>query len=85
MVTESDKTWFPPKDLDFRETGAYTTDKLSRYNLFYYYAAIILVGSEILPTDNTELLVSILLILLGTIFIGMIIGEFASILSAITK
>ncbi|CAI2365644.1 unnamed protein product [Moneuplotes crassus] len=85
FVTESNKTWFPPKDLDYRVTSAYTTDSLSAYNMFYYYACIILVGSEILPTDNTELLVSTLLLFLGTIFIGMIIGEFASLLSALTK
>ena len=85
LVTEVDESWFPPKDLDAKVTKAYTGDKFTIYTLYYYYSALILVGSEILPTDNTELLIAILLLFLGTIFIGIIIGEFASILSAITK
>ena len=84
-VTESDKEWFPPKDLDFRKTEAYTGSMTTRYNIFNYYSAIILVSNEILPTDNTELIVLIILIFISTIFIGVIIGEFASLLSALTK
>lgn len=85
FITSIDKTWFPPKDLDSRDTKAYTAPQLTKYNLFYYYAALILVGSEILPTDNGELLFGILLIFVSTILIGMVIGEFASLLASITK
>ena len=34
FVTETDRAWFPPKDLDFRTTNAYTAQKGTRYNLF---------------------------------------------------
>jgi type III secretory pathway component EscS len=85
MTTSAEQTWFPPKDLDFRETGAYTDDMWSRYNLFFYYGILILVGNEVLPTDNTELLVLTLITFLSTIGIGVIIGEFAALLEMITK
>ena len=57
----------------------------SRYNLFIYYAAVIIVGNEILPTDQLEMMIATLLLFVSTIFIGVVIGEFASLLSAITK
>lgn len=85
LTTEADESWFPPKDLDFKITEAYTTDWLSKYFLFNYYAAFILVGNEILPTDTTELYIATLLIFLGTIFVGLIIGEFTHLLSEMTK
>ena len=85
FITEADESWFPPKDLDKGETDAYTTDWFSKYVLFNYYSAFILVGSEILPTDETELFFAIVLVFVCTIFIGIIIGEFAYLLSAMTK
>ncbi|CAI2367321.1 unnamed protein product [Moneuplotes crassus] len=85
LIAENNETWFPPKDLDSKVTIAYTGEKYRRYFLFNYYSAIILLGSEILPTNNTELLIATLLVFLCTIFIGIVIGEFASLLSAMSK
>ena len=85
VVTEDDESWFPPKDLDFKETNAFSAEPFTRYVLFYYYAILILVGNEILPTDNIELVVITFLTFAGTIFIGLVIGEFASLLAAMTK
>jgi len=85
FITNEEKQWFPPKDLDHKETSAYTADSTSKYNMFYYYGMLILVGNEVLPSRQTELIVLIILILLGTVFIGMVIGEFASILALMTK
>jgi hypothetical protein len=71
--------------LDSRETNAYSAEPFSRYVIFYYYGMLILVGSEVLPTNNEEVLIIAILAFLGTVFIGVVIGEFASILAAITK
>lgn len=54
-TTNNDQTWFPPKDLDFRETEAYTAGLESRYALFYYYGMIIITGNEVLPTNYLEI------------------------------
>jgi hypothetical protein len=85
ITTSAEETWFPPKDLDSKITNAYTATRFTRYNIFFYYAAITLVGSEIIPSDQMELIIATLLIFVSTIFIGMVIGEFASLLSSITK
>lgn len=84
-VTDNNETWFPPKDLDFRHTDIYTAQHATRYNIFYYYAVIILVGNEVLPKDHTQLGVLTILAFLSTVLIGIVIGEFVSLLSAITK
>ena len=42
-------------------------------------------GNEILPTDYTELVVLTILLFFSTVFLGIIIGEFVALLSAITK
>lgn len=85
LVTSGDESWFPPKDLDFKYTEAYSGTRSGKYALFYYYSAITLMGSEILPTDSLELLVATILVFVGTIFIGVVIGEFASILEAMSR
>lgn len=85
FVVASSQSWYPPKDLDSKETNAYTAPQGTVYNIFYYYSALILVGNEMLPSDFLELLVATFLVFFGTIFIGIVIGEFASILAAITK
>jgi hypothetical protein len=71
--------------LDSKETKAFTGDRITKYNLFYYYGVLTLVGVELVPTNFRELLIALLLACIGTIFIGVVIGEFTSLLSKITK
>ncbi len=51
FVVIGKKNWFPPKDLDFRETNLWNGDMLNSYILLFYYATLSLVGNELLPTD----------------------------------
>ena len=85
LITSSSQTWFPPKDIDSQETIAFTGDSISRYLLFYYYGLVSLVGGELLPTTSSELIVATLMILSGTVLVGMVIGEFTSLFSSITN
>lgn len=84
-IVKTEKVWFPSQDLDSRDTTAYTGSQSSRYNLFYYYAWIILVGADILPTTETEQLVIIFMVFLSTVLIGIIIGEFVFLVASVTK
>jgi hypothetical protein len=70
--------------LDFKETIAYTGTRVDRYFMFYYYGTLSLVGNEILPTNTSELLFATLLVFAGAIVVGLTIGEFSAIMSAIT-
>lgn len=85
FLTTREEVWFPPKDLDSRETKAYEASKMDRYFLFYYYGILTLVGNELLPVKFSEILAAIFLLLLGTVFIGAAIGEFTNLISNMTK
>ena len=85
IIISNNKTWIPPKDTDSGITIAYTGDYIDQYILFWYYSMLFLVGSEMLPTTFLELMVCILLVFVGTLFIGLLIGEISSILSAYTR
>jgi hypothetical protein len=86
-IIVTDKTWYPPKDLDFKKSIVFSEDEplISRYVLVYYYAMLTLQAAELLPSTNLELITSILLILIGVILLGMAIGEITELMSAINK
>lgn len=79
-----DREWFPPKDVDFKETIAYDGVKFNKYLLFFYYGTLSLVANEILPAGPVELMTTTVLVLIGSIVIGLTIGEFSSIITAYT-
>lgn len=85
MITSSIQDWFPPKDLDFRTTEIYNDNRFTTYTILFYYATLTLVGAELLPSSSLEVGFAALIILLGSIIIGTIIGEFSTILSEIQK
>ncbi len=63
--------------------GAYSIGDL--YFLDFYYSLLTMVGNDLLPQNDIEIGFSTLFILIGSIVIGTIIGEFSSILSEISK
>ncbi|CAI2370102.1 unnamed protein product [Moneuplotes crassus] len=85
VITRSEEEWFPPKDLDFRNTKAYTGSNQDRYIIYAYYAILTIAGNELLPTNYVEILIAEFMFLLGTVFIGAIIGEFTNLISVMTK
>jgi hypothetical protein len=84
-VTVIEKTWFPAKDLDFGETIVFNSGEGDQYILLFYYAVLTLVANDLIPTNSTELISAFFLVFVGIIIIGIAIGEFAALLSAITK
>ena len=85
FITSLKETWYPPKNVDSGVTNVYTAEDFTVYWVYYYYSILTIVGAEILPTSNLEVITATLVLVIGTIIIGMIIGEFASLLSAYTK
>lgn len=85
LVTARNKEWFPPKDLDIKDTDAFTGVPLTKYWIFYYYGVLTLVGGELMPTNYLEVIIALFIVCIGTVFIGLVIGEFTTLLSNITK
>ena len=83
ITSKNPPTWMPPKDLDFRETILYDNDIFQSYLILFYYGVLILVTNELLPTNGLEVAIGALIIFTGLIVLGMLIGEFSSIMSEI--
>jgi len=81
VIVSIDSTWNPPKDLDWDSTVIYTGTAFEKYNVFFYYSILTLVTNELMPTNNLEVLMAILILLLGSLTIGVLIGEFTSIMN----
>ena len=84
-ITGINETWFPAKDQDSGVTFAFTGAQLDVYLLYYMYGVLVMVGSDLYPTQFIELMTWIFFVFAGAIAVGLIIGEFSSILSAITS
>ena len=78
--------WYPPKDFDFKQTVLYgDSSAFQKYNLVYYYAIITLIGADLMPKSETELVATILLLILGPLMMGLLIAEFSNVLYILTK
>ena len=51
----------------------------------FYYSLIMITGNEMFPTNSLEIGIASVIIILGSIIIGIIVGEFSSILSEISR
>jgi len=84
-------TWYPIKDVDLKRTILYSGDGSDKgslvaiYQLLFYYAALILVGNELMPTSQVEVGMAAIITMIGIIVLGVIIGQFSSILSDMSK
>jgi len=85
MDMRGDRRWQPPKDVDDGETLLYGGSGIQEYLILFYYSVLTLVANDLLPTNYFEVTIAALIILLGSIVIGILIGEFSSILSEISK
>ena len=67
------------------KTDIYTTGDVTVYLVYYYYSILKLVGAEIIPTNSLEVITATFLLLMGTVIVGIIIGEFSALLAAYTQ
>jgi len=81
FIINIDKTWNPPKDLDWDSTDAYKGKSFEKYIVFFYYSVLTLVTNELMPTSNLEIVMAIIILLIGSLTIGILIGEFTSIMN----
>jgi hypothetical protein len=85
FIISVDETWWPPKDLDARETRMFNSNNLDEYVINFYYAALVIIGAELLPTNQLELISAIVMCILAPLIIGVIIGQFTEHIANITK
>lgn len=81
LVTNQMKSWNPPKDVDWNRTEVYTGITFDKYIIFFYYSVLTIVANELMPTTMMEITLSIGILMTGSLTIGVLIGEFSSILN----
>ena len=92
ILAAVDSKWIPSKDLDWDETIVFSaaeenSDKgyFESYVILFYYACLALLGNDYVPTNPLEILLACVLVLVGAVSIGVIIGQFAQLLSDADK
>ena len=55
------------------------------YAILFYYACLALLGNDYVPTNDFEIIIACALILIGSLIIGILIGQFSLLLSDADK
>ena len=80
-IIQIQNTWVLPKDIGLDNSNEYSNQSTFEiYWLIYYYSIITLIGADIFPTNDTELFASALLVFIGSVLIGILIGQFTNVL-----
>ena len=74
-------SWLPPKDADWDKTIIYEASTVQKYIIFFYYSVLTLVTNELMPTTGLEVIMASFILLSGSLIIGVLIGEFSSIMN----
>lgn len=84
----------PPKDLDYiarqdndlwTRTDFYEKEIEEKYITVFYYSILTMVGNEISPRDQNQVLLSSLIIITGAIVSAFIFGNMAALMATMNK
>lgn len=76
--------WVPPMDIIQQETTVYE-DLTEGYWIMFYYGSLFLMSNDPCPMNTTEIIVCTFFVLLGSITLGLLIGNFSDLINNITK
>lgn len=52
FIIVDDSDWIPPRDTNYGETDFYDVGMGEQYAIVFYYAILLLLGNEIVPTQT---------------------------------
>jgi hypothetical protein len=55
-IVEFNDDWIPPKDLDNGYTILFEGENLDEYFINFYYATLVIIGADLIPVNEGELL-----------------------------
>ena len=84
LTVDVNEKWLAPKNNDSGVTHLYTTDYASRYLFIYWYAAQMVIGIDMFPSNQIEVLTWILIWATGPVLLGVIISIFSDLLRDFT-
>ena len=56
VIISTNEAWYPPKDQDLKETRMFNSNNRDEYIINFFYATLVIIGAELLPTNQLELL-----------------------------
>ena len=85
LINTDDQAWIPPKDLDKQETTFFLIDQGEQYTVSFYQATLLIVGNESAPITPIQMLMSSIVIIIGSIFTAFIFGNMAALMASLNK
>ena len=79
------RAWIPPKDLDAGVTSFFDDTIGTKYMICFYYATLLIVGNESGPTTIPQMVISSLIVILGSMFTAYIFGNMVEAMKALNK
>jgi len=77
-VVSSAELWTPPQDTGPHDARLYRSLAFQEYLLAYLYSSYMIVGSDPLPSNQLETSCATLIVVLGTLIVGLLVGQFAT-------
>ena len=74
-------SWMPPFSANYGVTDFYILDMWGQYAIVFYYAILLLLGSDILPLTTGSTVFAALIVLTGSIVTAFIFGNMAAIMA----
>lgn len=84
-IVQDDEKWLPPLDYVYVTTNFYNESIIFRYLSSVYHAVNTLVGNEIGPRTELQMIVLITCLVMGTIINANIVGELSVILTKLNR
>jgi len=73
--------WIPPRDANYGVTTFYEDPMGRQYSILYYYSILLLLGSDIIPTETIQIVYSALIVIFGSILSAFIFGNMAALMA----
>lgn len=85
MLVDSNKSWVPPVDLVTHKTNFYYSPAWEQYWFSFYHSVYLLVGVEIMVSNDQEYTFAVGFYIIGAIITAIIVGEMASVSSNLNR
>eukprot|EP00347_Sterkiella_histriomuscorum_P005402 403356751 len=85
LIINIDQVWVPNIIAGEDPTIFYNYSTWYQYSIVYYYSILLLVGSDILPTNDIQYIFGSIIVVIGNILIAFLFGNMATLMASINK
>ena len=88
LIVSIDQAWIPNFNLfDYAavEVQYFDMTLWQKYSISFYYAALLILGADIIPVNDVQYFYGALVVLMGNIFVAFIFGNMTSLMASLSK